>query len=287
MFTIQNEKFSAAIRPEGAELASLRDLSSGREWIWEANPEIWGSSAPILFPIVGFLKDDSTRIEEASYRIPKHGILRGREATLLDHDEDTIRFAFSSSSETLALFPFPFTFQVCFHLLSDGLDVRYYIYNSGSQSMLFSVGSHPAFALDLRTSELSDYRIRFSEPETLDLYGLENNLLVRKQEGYLQEQQEIRLSPLIFDDDALIFQHIRSRTIRLVSDNDPMQLEMDIGTAPHLGIWAKPGAPYVCIEPWFTFNDSAESDGQFEHKPGIMTLLPGSTFETGYRVRIF
>ncbi len=286
MYHIQNDRFSAGIRAEGAELASLRDLTSGREWIWQADPTVWGSSAPILFPIVGFLKEGATRIEDSTYPIPKHGILRGRKTSLLELQENTIRLGFTSDAGTLALYPYPFEFEVSFHVCEDGLDVRYQIHNPGSTSMLFSVGSHPAFALDLSAAELSDYTIQFSEPETLDLYGLEDNLLVLKQEGYLTSEREIPLSASLFEQDALIFQHIQSRRIRLVCDRDPVQLEMEIGEAPHLGLWAKPGAPYVCIEPWFTYNDAADSDGQFEHKPGIMTLLPGSTFETGYQIRI-
>jgi len=286
MIQIQNEAFSAGIRTEGAELASLVSLTTGREWIWQADPAIWGSSAPVLFPIVGFLKEGTTLIEERSYAIPKHGILRGRMATLVEKQEDAAVLEFASDPDTLEVFPFSFRFQVSFRVMEDGLDVAYHILNPGTRSMLFSVGSHPAFALDLSSCSLSDYAIEFSEPETLDLYGLEENLLVLKQEGYLRGERKIPLSEGLFNDDALIFKHIKSRRLHLTCAQPPVQLEMDIGEAPHLGIWAKPAAPYVCIEPWFTFNDTADSDGQFEHKPGVMTLLPGESFETGYRVRI-
>jgi galactose mutarotase-like enzyme len=282
MITIENTQFSAAIRVRGAELASLKSNATGREFIWQADPHVWGGSAPILFPIVGKLKDGKTRINGTSYEIPKHGLLRDREATVIDHGPEHAVFQFESDNQTLERFPFPFIFKATFRLIEKGISVDYEISNTGTETMLFSVGSHPAFALDLKKHSLSDYAIEFDEPETLDLYGLEDGLLAKREDGYLQNETTIPLSETLFDNDALIFKNIKSRTVRL----NPAGIKVDIRDNPHLGIWAKPGAPYVCIEPWHSFDDSADSDGIFKNKPGIMSLPANENFETGYSVWI-
>ena len=281
MIAIENKRFSAEIRLKGAELASLKNKSTGQEYIWQADPDVWGGSAPILFPIIGKLKGGTTRINGKSYEIPKHGLLRTRDAQLVEQNTDRAVFQFESDEATLKCYPFEFTFRIEFQLLETGLEVNYTVNNPGAETMLFSVGSHPAFALDLDSHALSDYSIEFSEPETIDLYGLRNGLLTKLEDGYLKNQSTIPLSDSLFNEDALIFQNIKSRTIRL----NPIGIEVDIRNHPHLGIWQVPGAPYVCIEPWFSFDDTAHSDGLFENKPGIMPLPPSESFETGYTVR--
>ena len=282
MIEIENEKFRAEIRLQGAELASLKVKASDRELIWQADPNIWSGSAPILFPIIGKLKNDTTRINGTKYNIPKHGLLHTREASLVEQGNNRVVLQFKPDDESLKAYPFHFSFDVEFQLLENGLDVNYLIKNEGIDPMLFSVGSHPAFALNLEKYALSDYSIEFSDTETLDLYGLEDLLLVKREDGYLRNKSTIPLSETIFENDALIFQNIKSRTIGL----EPMGIEVDIRNNPHLGIWAKPGAPFVCIEPWYSFDDTADSEGCFENKPGIMNLLPDETFETGYSVSI-
>ncbi len=281
MITIENENFSAGIRLRGAELASLKDRATGRELIWQADPKIWGGSAPILFPIVGKLKNGNTMINGSTYKIPKHGLLRTRDAKLVGQGADFAEFQFKSNNETLEHYPFHYLFTVTFQLLENGIDVNYEISNGGFTSMLYTIGSHPALALDLVSYDLSDYSIVFSERETCDLYGLVDGLLARLQTDYLENENLIRLSNSLFNNDALIFKDIWSRTIRI----EPTGVEIDLRNHPHLGIWSKPGAPFVCIEPWHSFDDAADSDGIFENKPGIMTLPAGKTFETGYTIR--
>ena len=281
MITIENNHFTASIRTRGAELASLKHKSTGQEYIWQVDPEVWGGSAPILFPIIGKLKDGVTRIHGKSYEIPKHGVLRTRDAHLIEQDRDRVVMQFTSDEETLKCYPFPFAFTVEFQLLETGLEVNYAVSNPGTEIMFFSVGSHPAFALDLEDHSLSEYSIEFSEPETLDLYGFKGEYLGMMEEHYLKEQSSFQLEASVFEENALIFQNIKSRTIRL----NPGGIEVAIRNHPHLGIWQVPGAPYICIEPWYSFDDAADSDGVFENKPGIMKLPAEKTFETGYTIR--
>jgi galactose mutarotase-like enzyme len=282
VITIENEFIQAAIRTRGAELASLVKTSTGREYIWQADPDIWGGSAPILFPIIGKLKDGQTFIDGKSYSIPKHGVLRTRDAVLIHQDDDTVEFQFCTDDETYAVYPYEFSFTAEFQLLENGLSVNYTVQNTGDEIMLFSVGSHPAFKLDLNNHSLEDYTVEFSEPETLDLYGFVDEYLGKVESDYLINQSSIQLKESIFEENALIFRNIKSRTIRL----NPAGIEIDIRNHPHLGIWQMPGAPYICIEPWFSYDDAIDTDGILENKPGIMKLFPNETFETGYSIYI-
>lgn len=286
MITIENEYFSAGILIAGAELRSLKDKRTGRELVWQADPEVWPASAPILFPVVGRLANDETKIDGKTYSIPKHGLLRQSEARLVEQGSNYAALAFFSDEETLAHYPFAFEFRVEFRLVEDRLEVRYTIRNSGADEMLFTVGSHPAFALDLEKHTLDDYYIEFGESETLDRYGLVDGLAARKQDNYLVNASRIPLSETIFNADALIFDSIKSRRIRLGNRHETACLEVDTGGAPHLGIWSKPGAAFVCIEPWYSYDDAADSAGVFSDKPGIMRLPSGETFETGYSVNV-
>lgn len=283
MIHIQNDHFRAAIRLRGAELASLQPKSNGCELIWQADPAIWGGSAPILFPIVGNLKGGTTRIEGAAYSIPKHGLLRQSIAQLVDQRADSVRLRFASSAQTLELYPFEFVFDALFELTDCGLKVDYEVVNPGSKELLFTLGSHPALALD----SVAGTSIEFSNPETLALYGLgKNGLLFRRVNRWFKREQRIPLTDRTFKDDALIFKNVTSRTIRLKTAGDRPDLEVDLRTHPHLALWSKPGAPFVCIEPWFSFDDAADSEGLFEHKPGVLRLAPQKTFATGYALRV-
>ena len=242
MITIENATCKAAIRTRGAELASLIHSSSGREYIWQADPAVWGGSAPILFPVIGKLKNGRTDIDGQAYAIPKHGVLRSSNAVCIQNDDDRAVFQFRADEETRAVYPFEFSFTADFHLLESGLAVTYTIQNTDKKPMLFSVGSHPAFALDLESRALTDYTIEFSKPESLDLYGLIDGMLTKRTDAYLEQENTIRLTETLFEEDALIFQDIRSRSLRIPEAG----ITIDIRNNPHLGIWAKPGAPYVC-----------------------------------------
>jgi galactose mutarotase-like enzyme len=286
MITIENGRFKVGILKHGAELRSFYDKATDREIMWKADPDIWGGSAPILFPIVGKLRDGKTTINGHVYEIPKHGIVRQRNATVIDQSPDHVTFAFESDAETLKQYPFPFVLEVEFKLDFQSLEVLYRVKNTGSEEMLFSIGSHPAFALDLKCATLDDYSIEFVEPADIDLYGLENGLLVAKNATRYMDAEGIQLSASIFADDALIFPNLGTRTLRLKSSNETRYLEFDTHGAPHLGLWAKPGAPYVCLEPWYSYDDAPDCDGQFENKPGILRLTAGEMFNTGYTIRI-
>jgi len=286
MVTIQNKIFSASIAPQGAELKSLKNRQTGEEFIWSAAPSVWAKSAPLLFPIIGRLKEGKTSIQGRDYEIPKHGFALSSTFNVLEQEVDRVLFELCANDETRKIYPFEFSLTAEFKLSGNTLEANYAVRNRGEEEMLFSMGFHPAFALDLSAAPLSDYYIEFSESETLDLYGLENGLLVPGQRAFLKQETRILLSEETFVADALIFKNIRSRSIKLGRAGSDWAIEMDIRMAPHLGLWSKPGAAYVCIEPWFSYDDAADGDGIFMNKPGILSLAPGAVFDAGYTVQL-
>ena len=284
---IRHKNYFAAISDEGAELKSFRDETRGEEFIWQGDPAIWQGSAPILFPIVGRLKGGYFLHGGRKYRLEKHGFARRSLFALRRDREEEKSFLLRSSRETLSLFPFDFEFEAGFRIEEGLLRIFYTVRNTGREVMYFTLGSHPAFALPLDECRLEDYYVEFEKEEKLDRCFLEGDLLCTRPEPFfLDGKNRIPLTDDLFDRDALIFRNIRSRKITLGNRKSGRRLLLETGGAPHLGIWAKPAASYVCLEPWFGHDDSADSGYAITGKSGIMPLDPGAEFETGYGIRV-
>ncbi len=277
---IENDLFSAEIVSLGAELQSLKNRQTGEEYIWQRDPEIWEGSVPILFPVVGRMKNDSYRFEGETYPMPMHGFAWTSEFECAGHGEGHAVFILKDSPETWKVYPFSFELRVEFRLSGKGITVGYVVTNPAEKLLWFTLGSHPAFAL---CSAPENYRIRFAQKEKLDLYGLRNGLLDEVQPKYLRNESIIPLHADIFNGDALIFLDIASDSIRIETEGGS-GITVETGGAPHVGFWAKPNAPYVCIEPWYSVDETAGHDGELIHRPGIMSLSSKETWEITYSI---
>lgn len=284
MIEIANRESIACVRERGAELASL--MVGGDEVIWQSRPEVWSGSAPILFPIVGRLKGGGFTHGGQRYELAKHGLVRTRELAVEQRTLDAVTFVLGADDETRACYPFEFELRVTFSLIHRGLRVAYEVTNPGEGDMLFSLGSHPAIRLDLERAALQDHYVELSAPETLGRYRVVDGLLSTTAEPYLSNEREIPLSAELFADDALIFKSVQSTQVLVRCRKHGRVVRVDTGGAPDLGLWAKPGADYVCIEPWWGHDDPADADGELAHKPSILTLPPGETFHTDISIRL-
>lgn len=283
---IENQQFTAAIDLHGAQLTSLYHKGRSEEFIWQRDPAYWAESAPICFPIVGGLKGGSYEYQGKTYTMNKHGVVRYADFAVIDQRGDACTLEVKANAETLAAYPFQFALQIAFILTEQGIRVEYTIRNEDNKPMPTSLGYHPAFNIDIEAFGHNDYELHFSEKETLDLYWLDDGLLELKEKNYLHHEDTIELTVHIFDDDALIFKDIRSQLLTLHRKNSDWKIEMLTGGAPHLGIWAKPAAPYVCIEPWYTYQDSEYVSGDIFEKPGMFVLDPGTSFRSFYEIRV-
>jgi len=279
--TISNSNLTAIINHLGAELISLR-TKENKEYIWEGNPEFWGKHSPILFPIVGTLKNNSYLFNGVEYHLSRHGFARDMKFELIEIKDSSATFSIQNSKETLKIYPFEFELHIIYTIEGNSLDVQYKILNKSKTQMPFSIGAHPAFAL---SGGFESYSIAFEQEETLEYYLLENDLVSNTTKKLEADSKRIPLNYELFDNDALIFKSIKSNSLTLLENSKPM-IKVYFEDFPNLGIWTKKNAPFLCIEPWFGYSDTEESSGTIFEKEGIQILEVNETFNSKFSIEI-
>ena len=258
--TISNQTLTATINSKGAELNSLK--KENRDYVWEGNPEFWGKHSPILFPIVGTLKDNSYEYKGEKFELSRHGFARDQEFKVVESSENKAVFLLSSSEETLKVYPFEFELQVIYTLEENQLQIQYKVKNNGSSSMPFSIGGHPAFALP---GNFEDYSLRFEKQETLQSFTLENDLVSDKTNTFELKEKQFPLNYASFENDALIFKTMKSKSIEILENQKPL-LRFKFNDFPNFGIWTKVNAPFICLEPWLGYSDTFKANGNLFDK---------------------
>jgi galactose mutarotase-like enzyme len=266
--TITKSGLTATIDTKGAELVSLKNTTTHREYIWEGNPDFWGKHSPVLFPIVGTLRNGSYSYNDQTYQLPRHGFARDCEFELTEKSPDKAVFSLQSDAESLKKYPFRFELQLSYTLTDDGLVVGYKVINNESFTMPFSIGAHPAFALP---HPFGSYALQFEQPETLTSYELENDLLSNKTNRIATNNGILPLTYSLFEKDALIFKKLASKAITILENQQPL-LRFGFGDFPNFGIWTKPGAPFLCLEPWVGYSDVVDANGELAQKEAIRLL---------------
>jgi galactose mutarotase-like enzyme len=285
--SISDGDFKVEVKQEGAELRSFHHGPSNREFMWGADPVVWAGTAPVLFPIIGRLRNDEYELRGQRYAMGSHGIVRRRDFSRRRSAAAQLVLGTSSDATTRANYPFEFDLEVKFSLEGPRLTVAYCVRNTGTVLMPFSLGSHPAFSLHADAPGVEAYSVEFDQPQTLDLYRLDGPLLGDTVvSNYMDNATKVPLSVNIFDADALIFKGVTAKTISLVRDGYGPEVTVSTGGAPHLGIWAKPAARFVCIEPWYGYADSVHATGRLNDKPGMMWLSPEAEFQAQYSVTV-
>jgi galactose mutarotase-like enzyme len=237
--------------------------------------------------VIGRFKDGGYLLDGRFHEIPKHGFARDMDFSLVNSSESSATFRLTNSDATIAAYPYAFALEVAFTLDERTLAVDYRVTNRNDRTMFFALGSHPAFSLPANLGPLEDWSIKFDEVEAPVCHRVAENLLSSAPEPYeFDSANAIVLSDETFVRDALIFKGIRSRHLQIVHREHGVRVQFETGGAPTLGIWAKPGAPYVCLEPWFGFDDSSEINADIRQKPDMFQLAAGETFATGYHVTV-
>ena len=275
LIEIAGDALSAAINPLGAELTHLRD-AAGRELMTDADPAFWTGHAPILFPIVGALNHDRYRLGEQTYHLPRHGFARRSLFDCVDQAADRARFRLTDSAATRAVYPFAFALEIEFAMAGATLSLAATIANPGKTELLASFGFHPAFAWPLPYGhDRRDHRITFGSTEPGALRELSaDGLIMPGERPSPLEGRTLHLTDDLFAEDALIWDPVASDHVRYGASDGP-QLIVRFPDTPRLGIWTKPGAHYVCIEPWHGIADPEGYTGEFRDKPGVFTVAPG------------
>jgi galactose mutarotase-like enzyme len=275
--TISNSILKASIKHAGAELFSLKD-NQENEYIWEGNPDFWGKHSPVLFPIVGTLKNNTYTISEKEYHLPRHGFARDMDFELIEKTENKAVFSLQSSEETLQKYPFEFELQLIYTLNENALELEYKVINKGKEKMPFSIGAHPAIALP---DYFENYALQFEKEESLKYYLLENDLISSKTKILDTKNNLVPLNYELFKNDALIFKTLESKSLTILNNSKPY-IKVAYKDFPSLGIWTKENAPFICIEPWLGYSDTDENTGNLYQKEGILILEANKDFSAKF-----
>lgn len=290
MHILKNELLQIKIKPKGAELCAIDAIKNNTEFLWNASADIWGSHAPNLFPIIGSMKADSYLYNGKTYPMTKHGFARKSDDFIITKSSDTeLVFQLNSNEVFYKMYPFLFQFEISYTLTDNILNINYTVKNTDKKTLYFSVGGHPAFNCPLYNDETyTDYNLEFEKPETSQSYllNMTSGLVTDQKVSVFTEGYKIQLHKSLFNNDALIFKDLKSRKVTLKHKKKGAVLSVVFKEFPFLGIWAKPNAPYVCIEPWIGIADSETTNQQIEAKEGIVALNAGKIFNASYSIEI-
>jgi galactose mutarotase-like enzyme len=277
LITIANDHLTARINPLGAELTSLVD-AEGRELMTNADPAFWTGHAPILFPVVGRPYRDTIRVDGQEYPMKQHGFARRVPFEIIATSPDAVTFRLTDSDETRAQYPFAFALEIAFQLTGATLSIDVAVRNTGDVVLPGSFGFHPAFAWPLPYGQdRADHRIVFSadEPDAQRMIADDGTIADGERFSPL-EARTLPLRDALFAKDALVWDAVRSDSVTYGAETGP-QLKIAFPDTPKLGIWTKPGAAYVCVEPWHGIADPEGYTGEFRDKPGVFEVAAGDT----------
>lgn len=289
MMEIANEYLQVKISTKGAELQNIVRKDNQLEYLWSGDPAFWGKKSPVLFPIVGNLKNNTYLHKGIPYQLGRHGFARDMEFTVTEHTEKQITLNLSDSDTTRKNYPFSFSLNIRYTLQDASLTVSYEVQNTGDETMYFSIGAHPAFKVPLvNGTAYEDYALHFSDTETAEVWPLSaSGQISRTPAPYLDHTQVLPLQKKLFYDDALVFKNLASTAISLRSEKTPHGLTLRYAGFPYMGIWSAKDADFVCIEPWCGIADHDDATGILEEKEGIIPLSPEALFRQQWSVILF
>lgn len=289
MYTIENDILRIEINPAGAELNSLFNKATGLEYIWSGDAKFWPKKSPVLFPIIGLLKDNRYFFENKGYELGRHGFAREKIFTVTEQGKLSITFELKHDEGTLSVFPFQFSFSLIYTIEESRLSVTYLVKNTGTQIMYFSVGGHPAFKLPI-VDELAyaDYYLLFNKTENAGRWPISvDGIIETTPLPLLQNTNQLKLSKALFYNDAIVLKNLQSDEVQVKSERHPAGLGFSFKGFPFLGIWAAKDADFICIEPWCGIADSIATTQVLSDKEGIINLPGGEIFERTWSVTVW
>jgi len=282
IYTVQNKYLKVRVAQFGAVLTSIQSQESGHEFLWQGDKSVWNGQSPILFPIIGKLLDDKCRIDGREYEIIRHGLARHREFQCIAERENELVFLQKSDEETKKAYPYDYELYITFTIDKNSLTVTHMVKNPNAKTMYFSLGAHPAF-----NCTLGD-KLVFEKQETLVSERIDHDSVITGETDLILENSDtLLLTEHLFDKDALIFEGVQSDFVTLHREAARTKIRFTLGDAPFLAIWAKPAAPFVCIEPWYGVNDSYDRKDDFSEKRGIVALPAGGEFSFSWKAEFF
>ena len=287
-YSLENDVIRIEVDSHGAELKSLVKKETGAEYMWCADAKYWGRTSPVLFPLVGNVSGKQYRTKGKTFDMGQHGFARDMEFMLESQTDNEIWFVLRSNEETLAKYPYEFVLKLGYRLDGAKVEVLWHVENPSEEELPFAIGGHPAFYCPVTSGgKQSDCYIQFDIAGSLKCSTIDGYLVGDRVDTYELEDGMLRIDEHLFDNDALI---IEKQNIKKVSLCDPkkqafLTIEMD---APLFGIWrpADPGAPFVCIEPWYGRSDRIGYAGELRDREYENVLAAGENWDAGYTILV-
>ncbi|GAB2021742.1 aldose 1-epimerase family protein [Pseudolactococcus yaeyamensis] len=284
---LSNDALSIEIQDFGAELNSIK--KDDVEYLWQGDPEFWARQAPVLFPIVGKLKNGSYTYDGETFKLGGHGFARDQVFQLLESEADEAVFELKANRETRAVYPFDFRLRITYKLIKNQLTVKWEVKNLDDQDIYFGIGAHPAFNVPLENGTFEDYRLTISPAKSHQYIPLNPTTgVLDLSQKHEVEQTEFALTRELFKADALIFETPEATEVCLSNTVDNRSVKISWEQMPFVGLWCPypAEAPFVCIEPWCGIADDQNTDGDLTTKFGINTLAHGKKFKASYTITI-
>jgi len=274
--SLSSGDLTAEVDPLGAQLSTLKDRS-GRNLLWNGDPSVWAGRAPLLFPIVGALVGGTYRLGSEVHHLSRHGFARGSSFHLIERGRTSAIFRLASDDRLLERYPFRFELDVHYLLEGATLSMTALVRNLGPAEMPASFGFHPGFTWPLPFGQArSAHFIEFEADEPAPVRRLDRDgLLAPGHHPTPVIQRRLALDDSLFDEDAIIFDAVRSRSVSYGANVGP-RLRVSFPDAPYLGVWSKPQGGFICIEPWHGVADPQGFSGDFREKPVIFKGAPGA-----------
>ncbi|ENG4425639.1 aldose 1-epimerase family protein [Listeria monocytogenes] len=289
MIKLENEVLLVEMKTAGAELTRIFHKDTGLEYLWNADSKFWGRHSPVLFPTVGRLVDDTYLVDGKQYHLGQHGFARDRDFQVIEQTENTVRFELDADEDSLAIYPYKFKLSIIYTIEKNTVAVSYEVENTDNKRIYFSIGAHPAFHLPLTDgTTFEDYYLDFGTEENLETLCLEGPYRSGEIKKIIDEPARyLPLSYDLFKNDALIFEALKQKEMTIKSNKTPHFVKVSFPEFPFVGVWtAKPGTPFLCIEPWYGIADGAGESVELRDKAGIEHLEPEAVFASEYEITV-
>ncbi|EAC2623662.1 aldose 1-epimerase family protein [Listeria monocytogenes] len=289
MIKLENEVLLVEMKTAGAELTRIFHKDTGLEYLWNADSKFWGRHSPVLFPTVGRLVEDTYLVDGKPYHLGQHGFARDRDFQVIEQTEKSVRFELDADEDSLAVYPYKFKLSIIYTIEKNTVAVSYEVENTDNKRIYFSIGAHPAFNLLLTDgTTFEDYYLDFGTEENLETLCLEGPYRSGEIKKVVDKPaQYLPLSYDLFKNDALIFEALKQKEMTIKSDKTPHFVKVSFPEFPFVGVWtAKPGTPFLCIEPWYGIADGAGESVELRDKAGIEHLEPEAVFASEYEITV-
>jgi galactose mutarotase-like enzyme len=289
MNSISNDVLSIKIAKKGAELQSIFHKENNLEYMWSGDSSYWAKRSPVLFPIVGGLKNNTYNISGTEYQLGRHGFARDNVFEVVELTDTSVTYVLRSNDQIKTVYPYNFLFLVQYTLDENKVHITFTVENIGVPDLLFSVGAHPAFAVPIgNDTSYEDYYLKFNKLENAQRWQLSNDGLIDKEPvPFLQNADRLPLKKELFYEDAIVLKNLQSNSISIVSDKTRHGVTVEFNDFPYMGIWAAKDADFVCIEPWCGIADGVDATGNLQDKEGINVLPSHEQFIRTYTIEVF